>query len=374
MEKPTGVIQKIIESLQQVNALDVYSPIEKDIILHNLRAAYMIFLNTQANEESRENRVQEIIFKETDEEKQESEHIIQQPKYDEIKTETVEEKHDIPNEEFHRFSISIEHNDPTADNRTYREELPPVTENEEELPELPDVTEDEEELPELPDVTEYEEELPELPDVTEYEEELPELPDVTEDEEEFQELPDVIEYNEEFTEELPAATDTDEELPELPDVTEDDKFTERIIEDIRVTEKQPVAKAPFVDDILEFIPDAKPQSGLLFEDISILKTEKKSLNDLLTEKKEDHTLGARFQQSYIPDLTKAIAINEKFTFIRELFRNSGVDFSNAIQKLNECENIDAAFALMEELKHQYLWDTTSTSYLSLCDLVRRRFL
>ena len=295
MEKPTGVIQKIIESLQQVNALDVYSPIEKDIILHNLRAAYMIFLNTQANEESRENRVQEIIFKETDEEKQESEHIIQQPKYDEIKTETVEEKHDIPNEEFHRFSISIEHNDPTADNRTYREELPPVTENE-------------------------------------------------------------------------------EELPELPDVTEDDKFTERIIEDIRVTEKQPVAKAPFVDDILEFIPDAKPQSGLLFEDISILKTEKKSLNDLLTEKKEDHTLGARFQQSYIPDLTKAIAINEKFTFIRELFRNSGVDFSNAIQKLNECENIDAAFALMEELKHQYLWDTTSTSYLSLCDLVRRRFL
>jgi hypothetical protein len=108
--------------------------------------------------------------------------------------------------------------------------------------------------------------------------------------------------------------------------------------------------------------------------MTIPKSETKSLNDFLTEKKEDQSLGTRFQQSSIPDLTKAIAINEKFSFIRELFHNSGVDFSNAIQKLNDCENLEAAFALMEELKHQYLWDTTSTSYLSLCDLVRRRFL
>jgi len=127
------------------------------------------------------------------------------------------------------------------------------------------------------------------------------------------------------------------------------------------------------DDLLEFIPDAKPRSHSLFDEIDMPKSEKKSLNDLL-EKKDDNSLGAKFQQSFIPDLTKAIAINEKFAFIRELFHNSGVDFSNAIQKLNECENIDAAFILMEELKHQYLWDTTSSAYLSLCDLVRRRFI
>jgi hypothetical protein len=336
MEKPTGVIQKIIESLQQVNALDVYSPIEKDIILHNLRAAYMIFLNIQADRECEENRLKKVVFKEMDEKEQEPENIIQQPKYEEIKTKTVEEKHDIHSVEFQHCSVSIGNSETTV-GRTYREELPPITEVTEELPELPDVNEEEEEFTE-------------------------ELPDVIEEEEEFtEELPDVNEEEEEFTE-------------ELPDVIEEDKFTEKIIEDIPVTEKKSIAKEPFVDDILEFIPDAKPQSGLLFTDMTMPSTEKKSLNDLLTEKKEDHTLGAKFQQSYIPDLTKAIAINEKFTFIRELFRNSGVDFSNAIQKLNECENIDTAFVLMEELKHQYLWDTTSTSYLSLCDLVRRRFL
>ena len=244
MEKPTGVILKIIESLQQVNALDVYSPIEKDIILHNLRAAYMIFLNVSANEQSVENRVAVIEF------------------------EGVEEE----------------------------------------------VEEEVEEVEEVREVKELEEEI------------------------------------------------------------EKEMIIEEPISEPLFFEAPLVADEPLVDDILEFIPDAKPQSGLLFDDMSFSKPEKRSLNDLLTEKKEDQTLGTRFQQTYIPDLTKAIAINEKFTFIRELFHNSGVDFSNAVQKLNECENIDAAFVLMEELKHQYLWDTTSTSYLSLCDLVRRRFL
>ena len=214
MEKPTGTIQKIIESLQRINALDVYSPIEKDTILHYLRAAYMNFLNISTDENITDNRV---------------------------------------------GTLTIE---------------------------------------------------------------------------------------------------------EAPPFSEDPLFTEAPL----------VAEKILYDDLLEFIPDAKPKSGLLFEETDIPRYEKKSLNDLLTEKKEDHSLGVRFQQSFIPDLTKAIAINEKFTFIRELFSNSGVDFSNAIQKLNECENIDSAFVLMEELKHQYLWDTTSTSYLSLCDLVRRRFL
>jgi hypothetical protein len=131
---------------------------------------------------------------------------------------------------------------------------------------------------------------------------------------------------------------------------------------------------PLVDDILEFIPDARPQTTMLFDETPTDKSEKKSLNDLLTEKKDNNSIGSMFQQTPIPDLTKAIAINEKFSFIRELFHNSGMDFSNAIQKLNECENIDSAFIFMEELKYQYLWDTTSSAYLSLCDLVRRRFL
>ena len=285
MEKPTGVIQKIIESLQQINALNTYSPIEKDIILHNLRAAYMIFLNVKTEEQTTETRVEKLFADCKDTTCHASE---EEMKNKEIKDDEME-----------------------------NEEL--IIETEE---------------------TEIEECIEEKP------------------------IEQMI-IEEEIEEEIVVEEPIEEESVEV----------EEPVERTPLAAAETIQK-PMVlqDDILEFIPDAKPQSHLLFEETEILKTEKKSLNDLLTEKKDDNSLGMKFQQSYIPDLTKAIAINEKFTFIRELFQNSGVDFSNAIQKLNDCENIDDAFVLMEELKHQYLWDTTSATYLSLCDLVRRRFI
>ena len=318
MEKPTGVIQKIIESLQQVNALDVYSPIEKDIILHNLRAAYMIFLNVSVKEESTENRVEQLFVQEKEERGKE-----EREKGEEVSVGTenlLPEEETIEKEtEFEKEETEFEQQIEIFENEILESEI-----SEEEI---------------------LEEEI--------LEEEILEEEIIEEE---------IIEV--EFIE---------EEVTEIPNVITVAEKPEIVVE----ISELPLTPAPH-DDILEFIPDAhphpQPQANLLFEETVIIRPEKKSLNDLLTEKKENHSLGAHFQQSGIPDLTKAIAINEKFTFIRELFRNSGVDFSNAIQKLNECENIETAFDLMEELKHQYLWDTTSSTYLSLCDLVRRRFL
>jgi hypothetical protein len=359
MEKPTGVIQKIIESLQQVNALDVYSPIEKDIILHNLRAAYMIFLNVSVDEQSEECRVEELgVEIECSKQKTEveTEDGRQETENEEIEEEIIEEEKEV-----------VEVEDPIIEEVTVEvvKELDEVAVIEEEVEEKEveeDINEEvrEEVKEESEEVIEEEEIEEEVMEDKEMEEEVMEKDLIEED------VAEEV-YKEEMKEEV-EEKEVEQEVEFAVEVMEETK------EEFVVFETPIVEKEPLVDDLLEFIPDAKPQSGLLFEDLNFPKTEKKSLNDLLTEKKEDQSLGTRFQQTFIPDLTKAIAINEKFTFIRELFRNSGVDFSNAIQKLNECENIDTAFAQMEVLKHQYLWDTTSTSYLSLCDLVRRRFL
>jgi len=311
MEKPTGVIQKIIESLQQINTLDVYSPIEKDIILHNLRAAYMIFLNISTKETNTESRIEQLFLNEGEEEKEE-EVMEEEPKIEQPETENVIQE-----------ELKIEEQIEIFDEEIIDEEIVEEEPVEEKNAEFIEVAEEE--------VIEVAEE--EAIEVVEAE---------------------VIEVAEEAViEEEIAGTPNVPDVPNLPNTQES-----QILH----------------DDISEFIPEAQPQATLLFEETTVFKPEKKSLNDLLTEKKDDNSLGTKFQQSHIPDLTKAIAINEKFSFIKELFHNSGVDFSNAIQKLNECENIDVAFKLMEVLKHQYLWDTTSSSYLTLCDLVRRRFL
>ena len=349
MEKPTGVIQKIIESLQQINALDIYSPIEKDIILHNLRAAYMIFLNVHVDKESGENRVEKLF--------EGVEYGEWRMENDELKIENGELK--IENGE-----LKIENEEEELVEEEPEEEYIEEEEFIEEGPEEEELVEEE--------TDEEETELEEETEEEEFEEE--------EFEEEEQELAKETELAEVFVEEEQSAEDPlVTEAPLVAEQNTEPLFTEAPL----VAEEQNAAEPLIVaeetpkllqDDILEFIPDAKPQLTSLFDTTAAPKSEKKSLNDLLTEKKEDTSLGARFQQSSIPDLTKAIAINEKFTFIRELFHNSGADFSAAIQKLNECKNIDTAFVLMEEFKHQYLWDTTSSAYLTLCDLIRRRFL
>ena len=61
--------------------------------------------------------------------------------------------------------------------------------------------------------------------------------------------------------------------------------------------------------------------------------QKRSLNDLLTQQMEDNSLGTKFQHAKVEDLTKAISLNDKFLFIRELFNNKGEEFSTAIQQL-----------------------------------------
>ena len=133
----------------------------------------------------------------------------------------------------------------------------------------------------------------------------------------------------------------------------------------RKEEEQKKQNAPAdEDDLLQFIPKTPAAKTT---------TTQRSLNDLFTEKDGDHSLGAQFQNAKVHDLTKAISINDKFTYIKELFNNKGEEFSAAITSLNQCRNMEEAFTCLEGLKQKYFWDSTSTTYLSLCDLLRRKF-
>ncbi|MBQ3739770.1 MAG: hypothetical protein II856_01045 [Bacteroidales bacterium] len=140
------------------------------------------------------------------------------------------------------------------------------------------------------------------------------------------------------------------------------------------------------DDLLQFIPQKsapkpqptpepkKPVQPVQPQNKPLQTNAPRSLNDLFNKQQEDRSLGSQFQHAKVGDLTKAISINDKFTFIKELFNNRGEEFSAAIQQLNQCPNMDAAFDCLEGLKKQYYWDSTSTAYLSLCDLLRRKYL
>lgn len=131
-------------------------------------------------------------------------------------------------------------------------------------------------------------------------------------------------------------------------------------------EEQLEVKANAEDDILKFAQQKKSAP-------KVEQRQQRSLNDLFNEHREDNSISGQYQRAKVGDLTKAISINDKFIYIKELFHNKGEDFSSAIKTLNECKNINDAFDCLENLKQKYYWDSTSEAYLSFCDLLRRKY-
>ncbi|MDD6185006.1 MAG: hypothetical protein PUB29_05205 [Bacteroidales bacterium] len=130
-----------------------------------------------------------------------------------------------------------------------------------------------------------------------------------------------------------------------------------------VAEKSPATPAP---------TPVKPEPPKETQNL-IHKTQQRSLNDLFNEQREDHSISSQYQRAKVGDLTKAISINDKFIYIKELFHNRGEDFSASIRQLNECKTLEEAFDCLEKLKQKFFWDSKSDAYLSFCDLLRRKY-
>ena len=181
--------------------------------------------------------------------------------------------------------------------------------------------------------------------------------------------------------------------PESVVVPEPIVKSEPVVEAEPVVEPEPIVEPEPepADDILDFLSKpvempaprkeshpapAAPQPSLFPEEPAApAKPEpRRSLNDILMEQKEDNSIASSFQNRKVQDLAKSININDKFLFIKELFRGKGEEFGMAIQKLNRCNSMDEAFNEIDIMKKFYFWYTYSPAYLALCDLVRRKFI
>lgn len=148
--------------------------------------------------------------------------------------------------------------------------------------------------------------------------------------------------------------ETTKPIAETPKVVE---TTKPVVEEKQTTPQPPVTKPE--------PPKETPNP--------IQKPQQRSLNDLFNEQREDHSISSQYQHAKVGDLTKAISINDKFIYIKELFHNRGEDFSSSIKQLNDCKTLEEAFDCLENLKQKFFWDSKSDAYLSFCDLLRRKY-
>ena len=98
--------------------------------------------------------------------------------------------------------------------------------------------------------------------------------------------------------------------------------------------------------------------------------------EALFEQKQAKELSEKLSDLPIPDLRKAIALNDRLLLTRELFGGDNQAFENAINTLNNLPGFDQAKAfLLEQCVMRYRWTDkkhmeTAKNFIKL---VRRRY-
>ena len=348
-------LEQIIENLLLIkNNGTGFSQIDKDILLQNLREAYLTVLQSPVDEELQktDNQIETkeepklAPIAEKVEEKKEEEPILEEQD-SEIPTEKIKIEENIPASKVVETPVQIA--EEPIQNEADEEEMD--TDILEFIKDISQATVEQKPAHKEPEL--FAEPMPEPKPVVEPVTE-PVVEPVPEPE------PKLEKVVESF-------------VSEISEISEPEPEPEKVVEAVIPEPEPKPAPVPVVEPAPEPKPEPEPKVEIKPE-LKIeepVKPQQRSLNDLFNEQKQD--LGDKFQQTKITDLTKAMSINDKFLFIRELFKNKSEEFSRAIQTLNNCENIEEAFDIMEGLKKQYFWDSTSSAYLALCDLVRRKF-
>ncbi|MGQ1946132.1 hypothetical protein ACT3CD_03385 [Geofilum sp. OHC36d9] len=99
----------------------------------------------------------------------------------------------------------------------------------------------------------------------------------------------------------------------------------------------------------------------------VLGKNNKSVLDILADQKKSSD---QAYQPSVPDLRKAIGINDRFLFQRELFKGSAELYNQTLDQLNSMQDLGSALSF---LKTNFNWDTTSETYEMFIKTVKRRF-
>lgn len=123
--------------------------------------------------------------------------------------------------------------------------------------------------------------------------------------------------------------------------------------------------------------DKTTNENLVSEDIIEQKTPQTSPNyssDDLSKPIVSSNLSSSFSKKPIDLSIKSIGINERFIFIKELFKNDAEKLNEVINQVNELNSFAEADAFLKtQVANNYNWNYKSTAVLNFMKLVEKRF-
>lgn len=104
----------------------------------------------------------------------------------------------------------------------------------------------------------------------------------------------------------------------------------------------------------------------------VVSSDQPSLNDKLKQPKTE--VAHKLQDSPVKDLRRAIGINDRFVFLKELFNGDEVMYERSIKTINNFQILqEAEFWINRELKLRLGWNDNKEAVQHFYQLVRRRF-
>ena len=119
--------------------------------------------------------------------------------------------------------------------------------------------------------------------------------------------------------------------------------------------------------------DISPNQRNLLDEIQEVGGE--SVNEKYAEGTQPESVAEKMTNTKIEDLRKAIALNQKFLFMKDLFSGEKSAYDEAIDKLNSCHTIQEAKSfLASEVENKYNWEQETPAVEQFNNLLERKFL
>ena len=100
-----------------------------------------------------------------------------------------------------------------------------------------------------------------------------------------------------------------------------------------------------------------------------------SINARIAKGKTKETLADKHSKQPISNLDNSIGINQRFSFIKNLFGNDKDAYEESMETLNSCAGfIEADDYIQNTLKKKFNWSEETVHVIKFIDLVERRYL
>lgn len=137
-------------------------------------------------------------------------------------------------------------------------------------------------------------------------------------------------------------------------------------------EREPVSVEKKHFNVFEEVPTLAHQTKVR-ELNEVMVSEGLSLNERLS--KSQNELGEKLHGGPVKDIKKAISLNDRYIFIRELFRGDEVMYERSLKTINQFSIYpEAEFWIQRELKLKLGWQDDHPLVKQFDQLVKRRFL